>query len=67
MEMARSHPTEAFFYHHQASFGLESSRETKKRSSTEHKIKSMSKSWSQLERDAQNRRLWRETVDGLCS
>ena len=36
MEMARSHPTEAFFCHHQTSFDLESSRETKKRLSTEH-------------------------------
>ena len=25
------------------------------------------KSWYQLERDAHNRRLWRETVDGPCS
>ena len=29
-------PYEAFLYHHQASFGLESSREAKERSSTEH-------------------------------
>ena len=29
-------PTEAFLYHHQTSFDLESSREAKERSSTEH-------------------------------
>lgn len=33
MEMAWSHPAEAFLYHHQASFDLNSSREAKKRSS----------------------------------
>ena len=67
--------TVVFLYHHQASFDLLSSREVKERSSTEHlemicyleaEIKSMGKSWYQLEKDAQDRRLWRETVDGLC-
>ena len=75
MELARSHPTETFLYHHQASFDLESSREAKERSSTEHletlarsrDQRSMAKSWYQQEKDAQDRRLWRETVDGLCS
>ena len=28
-------------------------------------IKSTGKSWYQLERDARDRRLWRESVDGL--
>ncbi len=37
------------------------------RRSLEAEIKSMGKSRYQLERDAQDRRLWRETVDGLCS
>ena len=36
MQLAWSHPTEAFLYHHQASFDLESSREVKERSSAEH-------------------------------
>ena len=36
MELTLSHPTEAFLYHHQASFDLESSREAKERSPTEH-------------------------------
>ena len=35
MEMARSHPTEGFLYHHQGSFDLEYS-EAKEKSSTEH-------------------------------
>ena len=33
----------------------------------EAEIKSMAKSWYELERDEQDRRLWRDTVDGLCS
>ena len=37
------------------------------RRSLEAEIKSMGKSWYQLEKDAQERRLWRETVEGLCS
>ena len=36
MEMAWSHPTEAFLYHHQANSDLESLREANERSSTEH-------------------------------
>ena len=69
MEMAWSHPTEATLYHHQATFDLESSREAKGRSSTE-RLETFAGSRQQVdgeERDAQDRRLWREIVDGPCS
>ncbi len=79
MEMARSHLTEAFLYYHKESLDLESSRESsldlesssesKERSTTEH-LETFARSRNKahgLERDAQDRRLWRETVDGLCS
>ena len=70
MELAWSHPTEAFLYHHQASFDLESSREAKERSSTEH-LETFARSRDQVHGQelvpAREGCTGQEAMDGLCS